>query len=129
MIFFPFFARFVLLIFWHDIISNFVPVFGSCTFFCRVLLPERSSPERSSPERRRRRSSERRSPTSPERRRRSPERSSPKHRRGGRRNHEGMGGEEGGGAHWRGGRRNHEGRGGEERREEEVPGEEEVVRE
>ena len=34
------------LIFWHDIISNFVPVFGSCTFFCRVLLPERSSPER-----------------------------------------------------------------------------------
>ena len=40
-----FFAHF-LLVFWHDIISNFVPVFGSCTFFCRVLLPERSSPER-----------------------------------------------------------------------------------
>ena len=44
-----FFAHFLLvflLVFWHDIISNFVPVFGSCTFFCRVLLPERSSPER-----------------------------------------------------------------------------------
>ena len=40
-----FFAHF-LLVFLHDIISNFVPVFGSCTFFCRVLLPERSSPER-----------------------------------------------------------------------------------
>ena len=54
-----FFAHFLLvflLVFWHDIISNFVPVFGSCTFFCRVLLPERSSPER-----RRRRSPERRS--------------------------------------------------------------------
>ena len=43
MIFCPFFARFFLLVFWHDIISNFVPVFGSC---CHGLLPERSSPER-----------------------------------------------------------------------------------
>ena len=40
-----FFALF-LLVFLHDIFSNFVLVFGSCTFFCRVLLPERSSPER-----------------------------------------------------------------------------------
>ena len=40
-----FFAHF-LLVFLHYIISKFVPVFGSCTFFCRVLLPERSSPER-----------------------------------------------------------------------------------
>ena len=35
-----------MLVFWHDIISNFVLIFGSCTFFCHVLLPERSSPER-----------------------------------------------------------------------------------
>ena len=33
-----FFAHFFL-VFLHNIISNFVPVFGSCTFFCRVLLP------------------------------------------------------------------------------------------
>ena len=46
MIFFALFLLVFLLVFWHDIISNFVPVFGSCTFFCRVLLPERSSPER-----------------------------------------------------------------------------------
>ena len=55
MIFFAHFLLVFLLVFWHDIISNFVPVFGSCTFFCRVLLPERSLPER-----RRRRSPERR---------------------------------------------------------------------
>ena len=30
-----------MLVFLHDIFSNFVLVFGSCTFFCRVLLPER----------------------------------------------------------------------------------------
>ena len=37
-----FFAHFLLvflLVFLHDIFSNFVLFFGSCTFFCRVLLP------------------------------------------------------------------------------------------
>ena len=29
-----------MLVFLHDIISNFVPVFGSCTFFCRVFAGE-----------------------------------------------------------------------------------------
>ena len=27
--------------FFYEFFSNFVLVFGSCTFFCRVLLPER----------------------------------------------------------------------------------------